>query len=556
MRKLLIIIVISSIWAVFISGCEKKDDFVPTIILNAKDSIQVPNKGGEFSIDVLSNLDWHASADADWITLQETEGDKGKILLSFLVERNEDDERSGRIVVENLEGASAEIMVVQESGLTFNLYAKPDGSGSGQSWDDATSFSDALKMAITGSTIYLTEGTYIPENRVSGGDEGDSGDLTFEIRNNITVIGGFPADANMDSQPDPVAYPSILSGNLDDGSQAYHVVTVTASASSEEKVVLKGLTITGGNAGSETSSASVQGRNFRRDYGGGITIGGSRVTIEDCVVEKNESRKFVAGMYIFDGAEVVIHNSKINDNASAGNGGGIWANQSTVYIYDSEINRNSGGTAAGVHAYPEAEIYLFNSEIKGNQGRSYGAGFYLRENSKGGLINCMVIDNESTGSNGGGGIMMYNNCEIQVMSSTISGNDIPGPGGGVYRRNGDNILTVYNSIISGNKQQDDSEDVDVFEEDAITPSLYASTIGESVMSDQGYRLEGETFRASTMLTGDYFPVEGDNPALRLGMDTDALKGVDLNFEDHESRLYIDFFGKDRSGHNVMGAIIP
>lgn len=555
-RKFLKITILASLVGWMLYGCEKEDDFVPTIILNAQDSLQVPNKGGEFIIDVLSNLDWKASTNADWMTLQESEGEKGKLTLSFLVDRNEDDERSGRIVVETAEGASAEVLVVQESGLTFNLYVKPDGSGTGQSWEDAASLSEALKIAITGSTVYLTEGTYVPQNVVSGGDEGDSGDLTFEIANNITVIGGFPADADENSTADPESYPTILSGKLDDGSQAYHVVTVSAPKSSEEQVLLQGLTITEGNAGSQSTSATIQGRNFRRDYGGGITIGGGRATIENCIIENNESQKFVAGVYVFDGAEVDIRNSQVNHNASASNGGGIWANQSTVYIYDSQINGNSGGTAAGVHAYPQAEIYIFDSEIRGNKGRSYGAGFYLRDRSKGGLVNCIVTENESTSANGGGGVMMYDNCEIQIVSSTISKNDIQGPGGGVFRRNGDNILKIHNSIISGNIQKEGTKDVDVYEEDAISASISASTTGDVVIGEQGNVIEGIGFQAGRMLSDEYTLIGDDNPALEYGLDLNALKNIDLIFEDSEDRLFMDFFGKNRSDDKVMGAIIP
>src|SRR5690625_6379147 len=65
-RKFLKITILASLVGWMLYGCEKEDDFVPTIILNAQDSLQVPNKGGEFIIDVLSNLDWKASTNADW----------------------------------------------------------------------------------------------------------------------------------------------------------------------------------------------------------------------------------------------------------------------------------------------------------------------------------------------------------------------------------------------------------------------------------------------------------------------------------------------------------
>src|SRR5690625_7911676 len=99
-RKFLKITILASLVGWMLYGGEKEDDFVPTIILNAQDSLQVPNKGGEFIMDVLSNLDWKASTNADWMTLKESEGEKGKLTLSVGVERNEDEDRSGRRVAE------------------------------------------------------------------------------------------------------------------------------------------------------------------------------------------------------------------------------------------------------------------------------------------------------------------------------------------------------------------------------------------------------------------------------------------------------------------------
>lgn len=557
MRTLIIAIFSVLLAGMTLISCEEKDDFVPTLLLDTEDAIQVSNRGGEFSIDVLSNLSWEASTNASWITLEESSGKKGKRELSFSVTENEDDERSSTITVQSQEGTQAELTVVQESGLTLNIFVKEGAEGSGKSWEDPTNLSNALKLAITGSSIFIAEGHYVPKNMVSGGNSEDARDRTFEVSSNMTLIGGFPAQAGSGATSDPEAYPTILSGELSDGNNSYHVVTVSAPQSDEEQVVLRGLTISDGQADGSKSAATIQGRDFRREYGGGLIIGGSRVVLENCTVKNNNSDKYVAGVYVFDDAELTILHSKLNNNASKGNGGGLWANNSTVFAYHSEFNENSGGTAPAVHAYPNAEIYLFNSEIRDNKGRSFGAAFYARADSKGALVNCMVTGNESTSSNGGGGVMMYDNCEMEIISTTITDNTIKGPGGGVYRRKGENILSIFNSIISGNTQKEGTMNIDVYEADAEPAKIQASTSGEVVYDASGQLLDGVAFKAVSMLDDDFTPIGADNPALKYGMASNNLKEIDYLFpESEKDRLDEDFHGNDRSDSTVMGAILP
>src|SRR5699024_2414882 len=120
-------------------------------------------------------------------------------------------------------------------------------------------------------------------------------------------------------------------------------------------------------------------------------VGNAGLEIINSEIVNNNSRKFVAGLYVFNESNAIIRNSKISNNHSDGNGGGIWANNSTMHIYNTAVNGNtSGGTAPAVHGYPDAIIYMYNSIIANNMGRSFGAAFYLRQNSKGILVNTLI----------------------------------------------------------------------------------------------------------------------------------------------------------------------
>src|SRR5690606_15902773 len=224
-------------------------------------------------------------------------------------------------------------------------------------------------------------------------------------------------------------------------------------------------------------------------------------------------------------ADVIMENSKVNNNTNTGNnGGGVWMHTSNLTAYNSQFNGNTArGTAGGVHGYPNAKIILYNSEVSQNSNTSYGAGLYLREKSTGILVNCLLVGNKSTSKNGGGAVMLYDDCKIDIISSTITGNEIPGPGAGVYRRSKVNNLTIVNSIISGNKQDASSTDVDAYTDNAgIAPIIKSSAIAGQVYSEAGSVVSDLSFNPATMLSAQYVPMGVNNPALMHGLNGSSL----------------------------------
>lgn len=542
-----------------VSACKKDDKlFEPKIILGTEETIAVSNRAAEQSIDIVSNLSWTAKSDAGWITISGSQGEKGKRVIKFSVAENGEDERTGTITITASSGdISKEIKVVQESGLTDNFYVKANGTGEGTSWEDATSLANALRNCVSGSTIYIAAGTYVPSETITGGDPADDGDITFEINKYITLKGGYPQNAGGHVAADPSVNKTILSGKLSNGSETYHVVTVSAPKADDQKVVLDGLVISDGNAGTATTTVKINGTDFRRDYGGGVTIGNARAEVVNCEITGNKSQKFVAGIYIFGASEVTIKGAEISKNVSKNNGAGLWVSEANAYIYNSRFTENeSPGTAPGVHAYPDANLYMYNSVVANNKGNSYGAGIYLRQKAKGVFVNCLVYGNESASKNGGGGIMMYDNCTADVISSTITGNKIAGPGGGIYRRLNTNTLHVYNSIISGNIQSADGQDIDVYETGAVAAVIWSSVSGSKAYDATGGEIAGSVFNAGTMLNAAFVPVGNNNPALNSGMSQAALLSLGATFSPAlENFISSDLNGETRSGLAVMGALV-
>lgn len=539
-------------------GCDKNDDRIDPKLVLSRDSYEVSNGENKYNIDLLSNTTWEAQANVEWITLEMTSGSNGRIDLPFTVIRNEDDERVGTITITLGDGVSYEILVSQEAGNTDNIYVRPNGTGDGFSWSEAADLATALKVAVSGNTIHIAEGTYTPSETITGGDPANERDLTFEISKNISLIGGYPIDATKDTEPDAEQYKTILDGN----DSSYHVVTVSAAKEEGAKVEIVGLTITNGHAGDLSASADINGLGFRRDYGGGITIGNAVVDIRDTHIIDNKSEKFAAGLYAFADAEVTIDGSEVSNNSSSSNVGGIWIREAKAFINNTKILANSGGTAAGVHGYPDAEIYMTNSIVADNRGRSYGAGFYIRQNSIAVLTNCMITGNSTTSKNGGGGIMMYNNNKLTLINTTITDNVVPtGPGAGIYRRMGDNQVAIYNSIISGNQQLVDGKDIDTYEAGAEAPQIISSISAAAVIDHNGAEVSGVSFNHNTMLQdlGNYviLPVGEDNPALLYGTELEELVRIGGQQEPKVAADVVssDLLNNSRAGLKTMGAIV-
>ncbi|MBE8721939.1 right-handed parallel beta-helix repeat-containing protein [Sphingobacterium pedocola] len=517
-----------------LGSCKKDKDPFEEKLLMGTDYMEVGSKSNAYNFEVLSNQTISVESDVDWIQLDTVAYSKGKQRVGFTVVTNADDERTGIILVRMNEANAKQVLVVQESGKVPVFYVTVDGTGDGKSWNSPTDLNTALEQTTTGSTIYLAEGVYTPSKTIRNGDTGEESDKTFEISKNISLIGGFAADALPGATPNATRYKTILDGKMASGKEAFHTVTVTAVLENESMVYLEGLTIRGGNATNRGSNVSINGVQYNRGHGGGIAIANAIVHLKEVEIVDNKASTsggtagYAAGMYVFAGAKVTMEDSKVNNNSNNNNnGGGVWVADASLVAYRSQFNNNyARGTAAGIHGYPNATIHLYNSEVSNNSNTSFGAGVYMREKSHAILVNCLIIGNKSTSPNGGGGVMLYAGSKADIISCTITGNEIAGPGGGVFRQSLVNNLTIVNSIISGNTQRSGSTDVDAHADNAaVIPSIKNSAITAAIYGDAGSIVAGVSFSPTTMLNSVFLPIGDNNPALSYGLDGTRLKGL-------------------------------
>jgi len=530
--------------------------------------IAVDKDAGEYEVAVESNLPWRASTETAWIELTEFRGlESGK--LKFKVARNSITEpREGQIRLWITDDSEVVLRVVQAMGdlppdTKTHVYVKANGTGDGSSWEQATSLADALAMDLfDGDFIHVAAGTHAPAYTVSGGSAADEKDLTFEIKQNLNIIGGYPADAAEGAVADPAINETILTGVLTSGGSANHVVTISAPRASGKKVVLHGLTIRDGDA-STSGNITINGVSYPKNHGGGVIVAQSDVEIIQCIVSNNKATAHGVGMYVFSGASVLLERSAIRSNTGAvSNGGGMYLNGASATFIDSSVDNNTtDGVAGGIQTFGSSELRMYNTTIANNISGALGSagrragGIYHRDNSKAVLVNCTVYGNSATGL--GGGIHTHGGSTIDIISSAITANN--GDGGGLNNTAGC-TMNIYNTIVSGNVKDGAPSDVvgDV--------GRRQSVVGTEVTDADGAVVGGASFDAATMLGAladngghtESVVLQGDNnPAVDNGMTATELSAVgnSLSLAVPEEVTSVDQTGASRADKKTIGAVV-
>lgn len=243
-------------------------------------------------------------------------------------------------------------------------------AGDGSSW--STAFSD-LQEAIAFATdasegclegrveLWVAEGVYRPAPPDGGRT------LSFAVETPLVLLGGFAGTERLAGQRDPVAHPTVLSGDLngDDGpgfanndENSYRVLRLAGQG---EPVIVDGFRITGGNA------------NGTSDNGAGI-FGSGPAMIRNCVVTKNQADEDGAGMdlAVADGDQIWVDNCTISGNRAGGDGGGASAYRDVRFIrcrIEDNVAAQNGGGLYFVNQFRDVavvdSVIIFNSANDG-----------------------------------------------------------------------------------------------------------------------------------------------------------------------------------------------
>lgn len=545
-------------------------------------TIDITKDGGNFLVNVKSNLPWRVKTSADWISFVSENG-MGDGTFEFMATKNRTIlTREAEIILWITENDQKTIKVVQApseaSDLVIHYYVKTSGvdTNDGLSWEQPITLDKALEEMVEGDYIHIAAGTYVATQTLTGGSASNAGDITFEIHSNVNIIGGYPANASEGATSDPVANPTIFSGRHPKG-QSFHTVVISAPIVENKKVSIKGIQIKNGQASaSGTGNVSINGVPFYRFYGGGLVSGKSIVEIVDCEISDNESGLHAGGVYIAGGGTVFFENTAIKNNTATTNSsncGGIFIDASTVFFNNCAIVNNScTGVGAGIYSFNTSAptyTYIYNTTVANNNNDANaanqtrrGGGFYGRENSVTVIVNSTFYGN--TGGSGAG-ICLYGatgkNAKLDIISSTISSNNAYNNGGGIEIANAFTTVNIYNSIISGNTAIVSGSDL------LGTASIFNTINGTKVYDANSNEVAGITFDFATMLgtltnggaLGENCQLLGgaSNPATNKGMTTTVLEtlGTGYNPAIDASMITKDQNGKSRSGKTSIGAVV-
>lgn len=287
---------------------------------------------------------------------------------------------------------------------TYYVKTAATGTASGDSWDNATTLSDALNTAKAKDQIWVQAGTYTAP--ITDG---------FTLQSGVSLYGGFegtessPEERAIDSDKAyRMTHQTILSGDMDNNDRvdgvnlifpanqlrddnATHVLTLNLAPTQQsgnnntEPTLVDGITIRGGQADADG------------EYGGGIYVTGN-----------NNG----GGVYI-------IRRCFFLENYAT-QGGALYVSSTVGNTADECLIDRCG----------------FFNNAAGQRGTAVNEGGAIYLAGAGTVVNCAVFNNEN------GGIYLANN-EAKVINSTVTRNTASGIDGG------DNT-PVYNTVIWGN----------------------------------------------------------------------------------------------------------
>ncbi|MDR9404177.1 MAG: Hint domain-containing protein [Halothece sp. Uz-M2-17] len=311
----------------------------------------------------------------------------------------------------------------------------------------------------------------------------------------------------------------------DDGSGDYTTIAAAISAASAGDIIVvtgggdnlhteaditinKALTIQGD--ADVTIDANSTGRVFNIDDGTGSAIA---VNLEGLTLTNGATSGTEDGGAILNQEDLTIDQSTISNSTAADDGGAI-ANFGTLTLNESTLSNNTSSDTSsptsgggGLLNTKDATATIVNSTLSGNSALNGGA---IRNDGVLSLVNSTLSGNTAT--NGGGGIAITrdpndpSNPSYQgtayITNSTITDNDVSGStyGGGGIGNVG--TLSLTNSIVAGNVDNDDIQDSVT----VLDPNTFQQVTVNGTNIDGGHNLIGNGDNADN---GGVF-VDGNN----------------------------------------------
>lgn len=338
------------------------------------------------------------------------------------------------------------------------------GANDGSTWANAfRRLEDAIAVAGYGDTIWVARGTYYPTT---------TGDKTayFELKNGVSIIGGFAGTETHYAQRTPQDNETILSGDLgvpgDWSENSFHVVYTLATDSTS---LLEGFTIAYGNADSTLEISHWA-------YGGGMVIlpgtqshYRSAPRLRHCRFVDNRAR-YGGGLAYFtsieQSARADVQHCRFQRNKARNSGGGLlW--QGTAPLQETQIVTDCvfedgyafwGGGGMAVHN-ATANFLLERCIFERDSCHDGGGGFQFTDLFYQGQVTLKSCRFGSNYGNGAGGIAffsvpIYEKFTLRVEDSEFLQNVNPLNGGGAiycFSSGDSTIIQCEGALFEGNR---------------------------------------------------------------------------------------------------------
>ncbi|TCO07767.1 choice-of-anchor Q domain-containing protein [Natronoflexus pectinivorans] len=243
------------------------------------------------------------------------------------------------------------------------VYVKPDGTGDGSSWSNASSLVGAINNYIHGDEIWVQSGIYKPTSSTNR-------NASFELKRGMKLYGGFAGNETSLNQRNWVKNKTILSGNIGDPDSetdnSFRVVTArgTAELPITFSATMDGFIIEGGYGNSET--------NFN-DRGAAMRFEHASPIIVNCWFRDNYSLNFGGAVFTDGNSSPSFYNTIFSNNKSGRFGGAILANRDLLLV-NCVLFGNQALTRGGAingELIPQGGVSVINSIVWNNSAPSF-----------------------------------------------------------------------------------------------------------------------------------------------------------------------------------------
>ena len=359
--------------------------------------------------------------------------------------------------------SSGKSNLIQRTGLKKFSFAASDivyvtvnGSGdkSGDSWENAKTFTTALAAAKDGQVIRMAGGVYVPNTCLEGSADSNDERRTFLVKKNVTIQGSYKEGT---STVDTLMTPTVISGQVGNNKNAYHAMVVASPT--DGQTVLRGLTFTAGSPMLVNTAALVEAAPTTTtddgigvmDYRGGGLYVASDVRIASCTIRDNTmslhtntSGSVGVGVYIASGVKAILDNTTLRSNVGGSCGGAIYTH-GNLELQNCLLENNKSTHSGAVHVGGRATIT--GSVFRTNKATGGFAGALRLQGNQTNISNTLFAGNHATNH---GGAIQNNRASMTLTNCRFEGN-VSDADGGAFANWGGAKTTLNTCTFVANK---------------------------------------------------------------------------------------------------------